>query len=151
MYTHELLTLAVKPPVIGGGGDAPSTGELVPGNPAGGAPQTAARGGGMDILMFGLLIFFVFMIFTTMMSGRKEKKRKAELLGSLARHDKVQTVGGIIGTIVELTDSEVVLRSDETSNTRIRVARTAIQSVLKKGRSAGAEAEPKPDALEVGA
>lgn len=150
MFMHEIVTFASKPPVIGGGGDAPAASELVPGSPAG-TTTAPARGGGMDIIMFGLLIFFVFMIFTTMMSGKKEKKRKAELLSSLARHDKVQTVGGIIGSIVEIDDTEIIIRTDEATNTRIRVARTAIQTVLKKGRTAGAEAETKPDALEVGA
>ncbi|MBX3321967.1 MAG: preprotein translocase subunit YajC [Phycisphaeraceae bacterium] len=148
MFMHEIVTLASKPPVIGGGGDVPAASELVPGSPAG-TPAPAGRGGGMDIIMFGLLIFFVFMIFTTMMSGKKEKKRKAELLNSLARHDKVQTVGGIIGSIVEIDDTEIIIRTDEATNTRIRVARTAIQTVLKKGRTAGAEAETKPDALEI--
>lgn len=142
---------ASKPPVIGGSGDAP-TGEsaLIPGSGEGAAaPAGQVRGGGMDILMFGLLIFFLFMIITTMMSGRKEKKRKAELLGSLSRHDRVQTLGGIVGTIVELTDTEVLLRTDEATNSRVRVTRSAVQTVLKKARGTSIEAEGKPEAAEV--
>jgi preprotein translocase subunit YajC len=49
------------------------------------------------------------------LGGRKEKKKRAALMASLKKHDKVQTVGGIIGTVVELTAEEVVLRVDETS------------------------------------
>ena len=52
----------------------------------------------------------------------------------MKRGDRVQTVGGEIGTVVDLTESEMTLRVDETSNTRIRFARSAIQQVLKEGK-----------------
>lgn len=145
-------TLGSKPPVIGGSESLSGQGtQLIPGDPnAGGASGTSApaRGGGFDIILVGMLVFFVFLIMSTMMQNRKEKRRKQELFSGLARHDRVQTIGGIIGTIAEIADGEVVLRVDETSNTRIRVARSAIQTVLKKGRGAGSEAEPKPEQAE---
>ncbi len=90
--------------------------------------------------MLGLL---VFMMVTSMMSGRKEKKKRAEMMSSLKKRDRVQTVGGIIGTIVELKGDEIVLKVDEGSNTRIRFARTAVQSVVKYGRGEGESAEPE--------
>jgi preprotein translocase subunit YajC len=43
----------------------------------------------------------------------------------------VQTIGGVIGTIVEVKDAEVVVKIDETTNTKIRFARSAIQQVLE--------------------
>jgi preprotein translocase subunit YajC len=100
------------------------------------------------MLLFGMLLFFGFLMVTTMLQGRKEKKKKAELLSSIARHDRVQTVGGIIGTVAELTDTEAVLRVDESTNSRVRVTRSSIQTVLKKGRGNSIEAEAKPEQAE---
>ena len=64
-----------------------------------------------------------------------KKKRKA-LLSTVKKHDRVQTVGGVIGSIVEVNPDTVVLKVDESSNTRITFARSAIQQVLT-GESAG--------------
>jgi len=47
----------------------------------------------------------------------------------------VQTVGGVIGTVVELKSDEVVLKVDDSGHTRIRFARSAIQQVLKPAKS----------------
>lgn len=147
-----VISLGSKPPVIGGSESLSGQGsQLVPGDPnAGGGSGTSApsRGGGFDIILVGMLVFFVFLIMSTMMQNRKEKRRKQELFSGLGKHDRVQTVGGIIGVIAEMADNEVVLRVDETSNTRIRVARSAIQTVLKKGRGPGSEAETKPEKAE---
>lgn len=76
------------------------------------------------ILIIGLLFIF------TMGSGRKEKKRKAEMMANLNKGAKVQTVGGVLGTIVEVRDDEVVVKVDENSNTRMRFAKSAIGSVI---------------------
>ncbi len=121
-----------------------------PGGAATGAPGSApaAGGGAQQSPLFGpsfLLIIgglFVFMILTQMMGGRKEKKKRAEMLAGIKRHDKVQTVGGIIGTVAEVRDDELVLRVDESSNTKIRFARSAVQQVLRA--SGETEVEPKP-------
>lgn len=119
------------------GGGAPTGGgvEGVEGTPGeavpGGAPSgTQQAPGGMKMmlpLLFGLMIF---MVVTSMLSGRKEKKKRAELMSNLKRRDKVQTIGGIIGTIAEIKSDEVVLKVDHGSQTRIRFARSAIQQVL---------------------
>lgn len=105
----------------------------VPGIPGGaGAPtaQPSPFGGGFLFVMIGLLGIMILM---STMSGRREKKKREELMSSLARYDRVQTIGGVIGTIVELKDTEVVLKVDEGTNTKITFARSAVQGVLKKG------------------
>lgn len=90
--------------------------------------------------MVGLMVFMFVM---TAMSGRKEKRRRAELLASIQRHDRVQTVGGVIGIVVDVQDDEIVLKVDESTNTRIRFARSSVQQVLKKSSDSRSEsAEP---------
>lgn len=113
--------------VVGADGGGAGAVDGAGGAPGGGAPAGPGGFGMMLPLLFGLMIF---MVVTSMMSGRKEKKKRAELMAGLKRRDKVQTVGGVIGTIAEIKNDEVVLKVDHGSNTRIRFARSAIQQVL---------------------
>jgi preprotein translocase subunit YajC len=64
------------------------------------------------------------------MSQRRERKKRDQLLSGIKRHDKVMTIGGIIGSVVELKDDAVVLKVDETSNTRITFSKSAISQVI---------------------
>lgn len=78
-----------------------------------------------------LLIFvFVAMILFSFLGQRRDRKKKQAIINAVKKHDRVQTVGGVIGSVVELKPDTVVLKVDETSNTRITFARSAIQQVL---------------------
>ncbi len=80
---------------------------------------------------FPLLIFvFVAMILFSFLGQRRDRKKKQAMINAVKKHDRVQTVGGVIGSVVELKPDTVVLKVDETSNTRITFARSAIQQVL---------------------
>lgn len=132
------------PPVAGRSDGGAVTGES--GQPLGGgggsAPPPTGMGFQFMFLMGGLLLFMILM---QVFAGRKEKKRRAEMLGSLRRHDRVVTIGGIIGHVAEVRDDEVVLKVDESTNTKIRVTRAAVQSVLKKS---SAEERPVAEAAK---
>lgn len=141
------FTLAMAPGVAGLG-EGVSDGAATPlegqdgstGGSGGPARNTSPFGG---IFPF-LIIFMLLIMFLPMLAGRKEKKRKAALLASISKHDRVQTVGGVIGTVVEVRGAEIVLKVDEATNTKIRFARSSVQQVLKK---AGAS-EPSSDVVE---
>ncbi len=77
------------------------------------------------------LLLPVMLIMIMMSSGRKEKKKRAQLLAALSKGDKVQTTGGILGTVVEVRDDEIVVKVDENANTRLRFSRNAILSILE--------------------
>lgn len=115
------------------GGPPPLPGEALPaGNGGTGAGQTAApAGGGLGWLFPAMLLFLGVLIVTSLLGQRKERKKRQELISSIKKHDKVQTIGGVIGSIVELKPDFVVLKVDESSNTRITFARSAIQQVVK--------------------
>ena len=119
----------VADPVTDGGG-----GETAPGTPGTGqgpGPRQETVEPSFNPMIMILLIMGVFLVF--MMGGqRKEKKKRAQLLASLKKGDKVQTVGGVLGTVVELRDTEIVLKVDENANTRIKFSRSAIQSVISE-------------------
>jgi len=104
-----------------------------------GSQQNLPNGGGQQApgLFDGPMIFIILAVFLVMWifllgGNRKEKKRKAEMLASLGKGDKIQTIGGILGTIVELRDDEVVVKIDENTNARMRFARSAIQGKLEE-------------------
>lgn len=95
--------------------------------------QTPPPPPGASIMQFLPLLLIMGVFLFIMMGGqRKEKKRRAKLLAALRKGNKVQTVGGILGTVVDLRDTEVVLKVDENSNTRIKFGRSAIQSIVSE-------------------
>lgn len=75
----------------------------------------------------GVLYFFMFR------GGQKDKKRLQKMLADLKRNDRIQTIGGIRGTVVDVRDDEVVIKVDESSNVRMRFARSAIKEVFAGG------------------
>ncbi len=93
-----------------------------------GAPPRA--GSIWDMLPFLLLLAGMF-IFMTMGSRKKDKERK-RMLSEMKKNDKVRTIGGIIGTIVEVRDKEVLVKIDESNNTRVKFVRDAIAEIINE-------------------
>lgn len=116
---------ASAPGVVGVPAPAPAGTAAAPTTPV---RQPGFGADGMFIMIAGLLLV---MILTSVFAGRKEKKRRAELLSSLHKGAKVQTSGGIIGVITELGDDEIVLRVEEG---RVRFSKGAIVAVIKESR-----------------
>lgn len=138
--TVEIPGLPTAPAATTG---TPATGTA---QPVTAVPAAKPAGAGDMSFLFILTGFMVLLILMSVFSGRKEKKRRLELLSSLANNDRVQTIGGILGTIVDIKDDEITLRVDENTNTRIRFSRASVQQVLRKANSpAKSEAESKPD------
>lgn len=111
------------------GGNA---GESAPGQPTGARP-TGTSPLGQWVFIIPLLLIMVFMIWTSSSAQRKERKKREAMLSALKRHDRVQTIGGLIGSVVEIKDNEVVLKVDEANNVKMRFAKSAVQQVLTEG------------------
>lgn len=112
------------------------------GKTTGGGGAAPPAGGGIFWIMIPFLLLMIVMM---SISGRKQQKKHKALMAGLQKYDKVQTAGGILGTIVELKDHELVLRTDEASNTRIRIVRSAVQTVIAKH---GGKVEAKTESTE---
>ena len=80
----------------------------------------------MVLIGFVLLASFLFMG----KGKRGEEKARAEMLKQLKRGDKIQTIGGIQGSVTRAEESRVEVKVDEASNTKIWFARSAIARVL---------------------
>lgn len=122
--------LASAPPIAGGRVESAQPQTIDPGAPAGAPAQPPGSGLGLFLPMFAIL---GVLILVSTLTGRKEKKRREEMMRSISRHDRVQTVGGMLGTVVEVRDDEIILKVDESTGTRIHVVKSAIQGVLKQG------------------
>ncbi|KPK75787.1 MAG: hypothetical protein AMJ79_09695 [Phycisphaerae bacterium SM23_30] len=84
------------------------------------------------ILMMLVMYFFIFR------SPRKRQQQQLQKMReSLKRNARIRTIGGIMGTVVEVRDEEVVLKIDETNNTKMRVTVGAIAKVFGEGEEAG--------------
>jgi len=91
----------------------------------------AQNGGGGQGLWIGLILMLV-VFYAIMLSGsRKEKRRRQEMLSNIKKNDRVMTIGGIIGSVVAINETDVSLKVDESANVKITVIRSAIQRVLR--------------------
>jgi preprotein translocase subunit YajC len=108
---------------------------------AGGTAGTAAGASGAaapasgNAFMLMMLVVLGAMVLFTFMNGRREKKKREELLGNIKKHDRVLTIGGVIGTVVEVKDDAVILKVDETSNTRITFTKSAVSQVMQSDKA----------------
>ncbi len=78
------------------------------------------------LIVIGVLFYFI--VLRPQLRAQKEKQRKHdELMAGLKKNDKVVTIGGIIGTVAEVTSDRVTLKVDD--GTRIRFTRSSIQGL----------------------
>lgn len=93
--------------------------------------EGGSAGGGFDpwtmILIFGAVILFMMMLGG---GSRKQKKKQAEMLAGMGKGDKVVSIGGIKGSIVEVREDEIVVKVDENNNTRMKFSKEAIREVV---------------------
>jgi preprotein translocase subunit YajC len=82
------------------------------------------------------------MIVFSMMGQKRDRKKREAMISAIKKHDRVQTIGGVIGSVVEIKPEYIVLKVDESSNTRITFSRSAIASVLSASpETVGVKAE----------
>jgi preprotein translocase subunit YajC len=90
----------------------------------------APRSPMMQFLPF--ILIFVVMYFFLFRGPRKKQQQHKQMVQSLERNDKIRTIGGIIGTVVDVKGDEITLKVDESNNTKIKVASSAIGKNLSK-------------------
>ena len=97
-------------------------------------PATPAGGGGaaqnflnspMPLLLIGFIVIYAMFL----LPKRKQDKQRQQMLTQMKRGDEIQTIGGIIGKVVEARDDRVLVKVDESSNTKIWFTRGSIARV----------------------
>ncbi|MEW4529315.1 MAG: preprotein translocase subunit YajC [Maioricimonas sp. JB045] len=90
-------------------------------------------------------ILIVAVLYQLMISGpqRREQAKRDEMLKGLKKNDPIVTIGGILGTVVTVSEdgSEVTIRVDD--NTRLKMRRDAIREVIRKETAGDGKNESK--------
>lgn len=97
------------------------------------ALQAPANRSGM-ILVIYIVSFGLIAWFLLIRPQRRVQQQHQQMLSALKRGDEVMTDGGIIGTVVHLTEDRVTVKSGE--NTRIVIARGKIARILNSSAQA---------------
>lgn len=87
-------------------------------------------GGGNSIISLILPLVLMFAIFYFLLIRPQQKKQKTRnsMLSALKKGDKVVTIGGLHGTIMEITDDIVVLRVNDV--TKLTFDRNSISHAI---------------------
>ncbi|MHC4759616.1 MAG: preprotein translocase subunit YajC [Planctomycetota bacterium] len=76
-----------------------------------------------------IIMVFIFFAFR---GPKKRQKEQQKMVSSLQKNDRVRTIGGIIGTVVDIKDNEITLKVDESNNTKIKILTGAISENLSQ-------------------
>jgi preprotein translocase subunit YajC len=91
----------------------------------------------MPLLIFGIIIIYVMMI----LPKRKQDKQRQQMLENMKRGDEVETIGGIIGKVVDAKPDRVLVKVDESSNSKIWFRRSAIAKIVEEDAKVAAPAK----------
>lgn len=91
------------------------------------------------LLMVAMIAIFYFLIIRP---ENKRKKQAEQMRNSLKKGERITTIGGMVGKIVQVNDSTIVFETSE-DRVRIEVTKWAVQSTesmqqaaAQKGRKA---------------
>ncbi len=117
---------------FGGEETETATGTQAPSDPCTAGKQTKGRPplGIPPWLLLGLM--FVMMYFILFRGPKKKQQQHKQMVQALERNDRVRTIGGIIGTVVDVKGDEITLKIDESNNTKIKVISSAIGKNMTK-------------------
>jgi preprotein translocase subunit YajC len=114
--------------------------------PAAAAPaapegEAVPPGGGLGGLFAPLAIIGLLFYFMILRPQRAKDQRFRDMVAALKENDRVVTIGGIYGVVtnVQRDIDRITIRIDESNNTKIRVASSAIARVLTDETDGGAK------------
>ena len=92
------------------------------------------------LMIIGLLFYFMIL--------RPERRRRADheqLQTELKKNDEIITIGGVYGTVVNAQQDAdyITIKVDENSNTKLRITRSSVQTVVNKEKNNGDKKQTK--------
>jgi preprotein translocase subunit YajC len=88
-----------------------------------------------------IILMIVLFYFLLIRPQQKRQKEVTNMQNSLAKGDKIITIGGLHGVVEAIEDGTVVLKA---GNTKLTFDRNAIRTVLEKGNTAPAVTPVEP-------
>ena len=95
------------------------------------AQASASGPGAIASMLIPLVIFFVLMYFMIMRPQKKEQQRVSSMLSSMEVGDSVVTTSGFYGTLIDITEEDVIVEFGNNKNCRIPMRKAAIAEVEK--------------------
>ena len=120
---------------------------------------TPSVGGSLASTVIMLAAMFAIFYFMLIRPENKRKKEAEQMRSSIKKGDKITTIGGIMGTVVDVKESSIVI---ETSADQVRIelakwsisanetAEAAAKAEAKKAQEAKAKAKAKAKAEKSG-
>ena len=105
--------------------------------------STGAAGMGSSIIM--LVIMLAIFYFMLIRPENKRKKEAEQMRASVKTGDKITTIGGIIGTVVNVKEDKIVIETSA-DQVRIEFAKWAISSNETAAEAAKAQAQKDQEA-----
>ena len=104
-----------------------------------------ATAGGMGSSMVMLVVMLAVFYFMLIRPENTRKKEAEEMRSSVKTGDKITTIGGIVGTVVNVKESKIVIETGA-DQVRIEFAKWARSSNETATEAAKAEAKKKQEA-----
>jgi preprotein translocase subunit YajC len=101
-----------------------------------GEPEKVPAPQGLEQLLTSPLILLVLLVvlfyFIVMRPQRREQSRRLEMLSNVKKNDRVVTIGGIYGVVMNVhrEADEVSIKVDEATNTKLRITLSSVSRVL---------------------
>ena len=94
---------------------------------------SGSLGGGGASTMFPMMIAIIAIMYFLIIRPQKKKQQDQDnMLGSLKKGDRVQTIGGIYGIISNIKDKDNIIVIKIADNVRIEVTRSSIAQKINK-------------------
>ena len=97
------------------------------------APSTPGKPAGAVNAMFMIFMVLIAMYLLFVLPKRSQAKQTQKMIDSLNKNDRVMTNSGIIGLVhsIDKEGGEIVLKVDESNNTKIRFSIGAVYYVFR--------------------
>ncbi len=103
-----------------------------------GVPQNMGGIAALLVQIVPLLLLVVVFYFLLLRPQQKQKKARAEMMKNMKVGDRIKTIGGVHGRIVELRDDVVTIETSR-AKTQIVFDRAAISTVEGGGEETNAD------------
>ena len=82
-------------------------------------------------VILGILVLYIFMS----KNKKGDERKRKDKLSQLKKGDEIQTIGGIIGKVIEAREDRVLVKVDETAKAKIWFSRNAIDRVVEEEKA----------------
>ena len=102
-------------------------------------------GAGMGSTMLMLVIMIAVFYFMLIRPENKRKKEAEQMRSSVKKGDKITTIGGIVGTVVDVKENNIVIETSA-DQVRIELAKWALSTNETAAETAKVEAQKAEEA-----